>query len=164
MRRKHHFLRVLVFLSLITGTLSACAQIGPHNPRSEINSQESALRQEILTSAMAMIDTPYRYGGTTRRGFDCSGFVSYAYGQAGIRLPRTAQEQQRSATRIATADLKPGDMVFFKSGRRISHVGLYVGDGRMVHSPSKGDRVRVDQIHAGYWGKRYAGAGRVLVD
>lgn len=111
--------------------------------------------------AAAQIGTPYRYGGATPRGFDCSGLVYYSYGKAGIRIPRTTQAQLRKADHVPLSQLQPGDLVFFKLDRRpVSHVGIYAGDNHFIHAPSSGKRVSVTTMNDPYWQARLIAAGR----
>lgn len=117
---------------------------------------------EIVVHALGLVDVPYRYGGRTPAGFDCSGFVGYVFSQsAGLALPRRADEMGRMGETLARADLAPGDLVFFNTlGRRYSHVGIYVGEGQFVHAPARRGRVRVDRLSDPYWTARYNGARR----
>lgn len=121
---------------------------------------------DVLFRAIGLVGTPYRYGGNTPRGgFDCSGLVDYVFRDvAGIELPRTAHEISRiDAPSVARKNLESGDLVFFDHhGRRVSHVGIYVGRGRFVHAPNEGGTVRLDYLDAPYWREHYAGAKRVL--
>jgi cell wall-associated NlpC family hydrolase len=111
--------------------------------------------------ASEMVGTPYRLGGETPRGFDCSGLVHYAYGQAGVSVPRLTREQYKGSRRVSLDQLQPGDLVFFRiRGGRLSHVGIYAGDGRFIHAPSRGKRVRYARLDNPYWRKRWVGAGR----
>ncbi|HEY7871472.1 MAG TPA: C40 family peptidase [Rudaea sp.] len=121
---------------------------------------------DILFRAIGLVGTPYRYGGNTPRGgFDCSGLVDYVFRDvAGIELPRTADEISHiDAPSVARDALESGDIVFFRThGRRIGHVGIYVGKGRFVHAPNEGGTVRLDYLDASYWREHYGGAKRVL--
>jgi cell wall-associated NlpC family hydrolase len=121
---------------------------------------------DLLMRAVGLIGTPYRFGGTTpQQGFDCSGFTSYVYREAlGLQLPRTANDQfQRAGATVSRDALAAGDLVFFRQGRgRIDHVGIYVGEGRFIHSPSRGGRVRIDTLGSPYWTRIYQGARRPL--
>lgn len=114
-------------------------------------------------TAQAMVGAPYRYGGASPAGFDCSGLVVYSYAVAGVSgLPRSAASLERASTPIPLEDLEPGDLLFFRmSGAKTSHVAMYVGNDAFVHAPSGGKRVeRVGFDHA-YWGPRLDRAGRV---
>jgi cell wall-associated NlpC family hydrolase len=117
-------------------------------------------RRYVLDEALNMLGVPYRHGGSTPTGFDCSGLVYYSHLRAGIELPRTAQ-QQRSHSRVVTGQgLQPGDLVFFRlAGRGVDHVGIYVGNGQFVHAPSSGKQVSMASLDNPYWQRRLAGAG-----
>ncbi|SDM44013.1 Cell wall-associated hydrolase, NlpC family [Psychrobacillus sp. OK028] len=117
---------------------------------------------ELVATAKDLIGIKYRGGGTTKAGFDCSGFVSYVYKDVGVGLPRTSSGMYSSGSKVNKSDLSSGDLVFFNtSGKGVSHVGIYIGDGKFIHSSSsKG--VSIAKINDPYyWGKRYVGAKRV---
>ncbi|MGV0960867.1 MAG: C40 family peptidase [Limnohabitans sp.] len=121
----------------------------------------------LITQAMDLLGVPYRRGGSTEAaGFDCSGFVRHLYeSSVGMLLPRRAEEQARSTETIDRSELKPGDLVFFNTMKRaFSHVGIYVGDGKFIHSPRSGKAVKVDDMRSAYWQKRFNGARRVPLD
>jgi hypothetical protein len=121
---------------------------------------------DLVMGAMNFIGVRYRRGGTSAEsGFDCSGFTRYVFEHSiGLVLPRRADEQARAPGlfKIAKDELKPGDLVFFNTLRRtFSHVGIYVGDGKFIHSPRAGGEVRVEDMRVAYWAKRFNGARRV---
>ncbi len=119
---------------------------------------------DLVISAMGFLGVPYKRGGSSlETGFDCSGFVRAMYEQTiGLMLPRTADEQAAATQAIDQSDLKPGDLVFFNTLRRaFSHVGIYVGDNKFIHSPKPGSEVRVEDMSIGYWRTRFNGARRV---
>jgi len=119
---------------------------------------------EIVVSAMGFLGLPYTRGGNSfDTGFDCSGFVKALYAQTlGRVLPRSAAEQAAQTTAIEKTELQPGDLVFFNTMRRaFSHVGIYVGEGKFIHSPKPGAQVRIEDMNVSYWNKRYNGARRV---
>jgi len=121
---------------------------------------------ELVVTAMGFLGVPYRRGGNSvETGFDCSGFVRAIYEQTvGLILPRRANEQAAATQVIDKRDLQPGDLVFFNTLRRaFSHVGIYVGDGKFIHSPKPGAQVRVEDMNGSYWQRRFDGARRVLV-
>lgn len=107
-----------------------------------------------------MVGVPYRFGGTSPRGMDCSGLVQYAYREAGIRVPRTVADQRRHSFPVSMDELRAGDLLFFRLGGRISHVGIYLGQQSFVHAPRTGKRVSVTSLDSSYWKKRLVGAGR----
>ena len=122
-----------------------------------------APREMLVKMAMKLRDIRYRRGGRApSTGFDCSGFVQYVFAQAlGIDLPDNSISQAEAGIRVARNELKTGDLVFFHTrGKGISHVGIYLDNGRFIHSPSSGKRVRVDELSDQYWARRYVGARR----
>ncbi len=124
----------------------------------------AAATDMLLTLAWSLRGTVYHYGGhTPERGFDCSGLVRYVFRHAlGIALPHRARAQFDHGEHVARDQLKPGDLVFFRThGRRISHVGIYLDDGRFLDAPRTGEVVRVDRLDNPYWSRRYAGARRI---
>ena len=119
---------------------------------------------DVVVGALNMIGVRYRWGGTSPdSGLDCSGFVRYVFQDTlGMALPRRAEEMSRVGEKVRMADLKPGDLVFFNTMRRtFSHVGIYIGGNKFVHSPSTGSTIRVDDLDDGYWEKRFTGARRI---
>ena len=119
---------------------------------------------DLVVNAMGFLGVPYKRGGNSAEtGFDCSGFVRAMYEQTiGLVLPRRADQQAAATQSIDKADLKPGDLVFFNTLRRtFSHVGIYVGEGRFIHSPKPGAQVRVENMKIDYWSSRFDGARRV---
>lgn len=120
--------------------------------------------QNVVVNALGLIGVAYRYGGNTaEQGLDCSGFVKLVFQQSmGLVLPRRADEMSKLGNAVANEDLKPGDLVFYNTLRRAnSHVGIYIGDGKFVHAPSSGGKVRVESMSTAYWNKRFDGAKRV---
>jgi murein DD-endopeptidase len=116
---------------------------------------------EIVRHALAMIGTPYRYGGASPRGFDCSGLVQYAYRQIGISVPRTTGQQFAAARRIDRRDAQPGDLLFFRFTRTVSHVGIYLGDGQFVHAPTSGRNVEVISLEQPFYRNHFISVGRL---
>ena len=120
---------------------------------------------ELVLNAMSFLGVPYRRGGNSvETGFDCSGFVRAIYEQTvGLVLPRKADDQAAVTQVIERQELQPGDLVFFNTMRRaFSHVGIYVGEGKFIHSPKPGQQVRVEDMGGSYWRRRFDGARRVV--
>lgn len=120
-------------------------------------------RQLLADFALQLRDIRYRRGGRVpATGFDCSGFVHYVFAHAlGIELPDDSMSQFQAGIKVAREQMRTGDLVFFHThGKRVSHVGIYLGDGQFIHSPSTGERVRVNRLDEQYWARRFAGAKR----
>lgn len=119
---------------------------------------------DMVLAAMNFLDVPYRRGGAGEEGFDCSGFTRHVFELSlGLALPRRVDEQAMAPGLVVVRrdELKPGDLVFFNTRKRtFSHVGIYIGDGRFIHSPRTGGRVRLEDMRYTYWSKRYTGARR----
>ncbi|PPU35494.1 glycoside hydrolase [Xanthomonas sp. CFBP 7912] len=131
-------------------------QVAPANP---------AAANDILMRALGLVGTPYRFGGNTpETGFDCSGLVTYVYKDvAAVMLPRTSRELAAiQGPPIPPERLATGDLVFFGAGGSVTHVGIYVGEGRFVHAPTTGGTVRLDFLDGAYWRDHYSGSKRVL--
>ncbi|MEO7064557.1 MAG: C40 family peptidase [Dokdonella sp.] len=119
----------------------------------------------VLFRAIALVGIPYRYGGNTPQGgFDCSGLVDYVFRDAaGVALPRTsAQMSELGKRKLAIDTLQSGDLVFFASAGRVSHVGIYVGERRFVNAPNSGGTVRLDSLDSGWWRQHFVYGKRVL--
>ena len=131
----------------------------------EARPQTGDRKSELVINAMAFLDAPYRRGGNdARTGFDCSGFVRAIYQRTdGLLLPRLAKDQAAATQPIDASELQPGDLVFFNTMKRaFSHVGIYIGEGKFIHAPRTGAQVRVEDMHAAYWARRFDGARRVV--
>ena len=130
----------------------------------QLRDNVSTTTSELVMNAMGFLGVRYQRGGNDEvTGFDCSGFVRAVYEKTlGLALPRRAAEQASVTAKISTDELRPGDLVFFNTMRRaFSHVGIYVGDGKFIHSPRAGGNVRVEDMREAYWTKRFNGARRV---
>ena len=127
------------------------------------SSSDDPTIRKILSLADSLKGTPYRWGGTTTAGFDCSGFVQYVYAQNGYSLTRTTHTQWKNDGVFVSRDqLKPGDLIYFGSGGSPTHVGMYVGNGTMIHSPHTGDVIKYATIDSGYYKNTYMGAKRII--
>ncbi|HLV17193.1 MAG TPA: C40 family peptidase [Pseudomonas sp.] len=132
-----------------------------------LQQRHEARVERLLERGLELVGTRYRYGGSSARtGFDCSGFIGYLFhNEAGIRLPRSTRQMIRyDAPTVERDALQPGDILFFSTRRkgRVDHAGIYIGDGRFIHSASRRSGVRVDRLDEGYWAPRYLQAKRVL--
>lgn len=165
----------LLGVGLLALLLAACASEPPrrsaaspsHTPLQivDVAPSDPARATDVLMRAIGLIGTPYRYGGNTpETGFDCSGLVNYVYrDMAALDLPRTSRAiAEIAAPKVRGYQLASGDLVFFANGGTVSHIGIYVGDGRFVHAPNSGGTVRLDFIDSPYWREHYVGAKRPL--
>ena len=126
--------------------------------------EQDTQERNLASTALNYLGINYRFGGNSpAQGFDCSGLVRYAAEKSlGLKLPRRSSEMARLGESIKRNELESGDLVFFNTrGQRFSHVGIYVGDGKFVHAPRTGSKVRVEDMNVGYWQKRYNGARRL---
>jgi cell wall-associated NlpC family hydrolase len=138
---------------------SACTS----TPHREPAGRNDAMN-EVAIYAMSLADTPYQFGGNSlTSGFDCSGFVRHVFQQSlGRTLPRTSQEMSNTGEPLEAGQLRPGDLVFFNTQQQpFSHVGIYVGEERFVHSPSSGKAISIVNMREDYWRRRYNGARRI---
>lgn len=166
-----HSRNVKIFLATTLLLAGFCNQgWSAETPNTESTSPLSKLQElrehasDLTVKAMDMLGIRYKRGGTTpENGLDCSGFVRYVFMDAlGAELPRTSREISKVGDRIETKDLQPGDLVFYNTLRRgFSHVGIYLGDNKFIHSPSAGGQVRVESMDISYWKKRFNGARRI---
>jgi murein DD-endopeptidase len=151
------FPRVL-FLIPILYALAACGHVPVENPPETAGNRAANL-------ALAMVGKPYRYGGSTPAGFDCSGLVQYSYGRSGVNLPHGTDELRRVTRPIPRSKLQRGDLLFFtQEGRKSSHVALYIGNDRFVHAPSSGKKVYVAGFDDSYWQRHFTEARRPVTD
>jgi hypothetical protein len=123
------------------------------------------LRSELVETARQFIGIPYRWGGTTaENGFDCSGLTMVSYRLNGLNLPRVSRNQFQAGKRVSKAQLRPGDLVFFatEGGTRVTHVGMYVGDGDFIHAPRTGKNVRIEKLSNSFFAKTYMGGRSYL--
>ncbi len=152
------FTSVCLFIFIASG-LEANAGDFPVSEESVLFSGDGA---NILEAARRYLGTPYKYGGTNpTTGFDCSGFTGYAYNEAGLNIPRSTKDQY--ATLIPVRVPEPGDLVFFNiNGSGVSHVGIYAGDFKFIHSPRTGKSVSFADIRNSYWKSKYVGSRSIF--
>lgn len=123
------------------------------------------LRSELVKTAKRFIGIPYRWGGTTAEdGFDCSGLTMVAYRLNGLNLPRVSRSQYQAGKSVAKSKLRPGDLVFFatKGGKRVTHVGMYAGNGEFIHAPRTGKNVRIEKLSNKFFTRTYVGGRTYL--
>ena len=168
--QRHNPLFLIGFLNLVLG---GCASQSLRLPDAEMEPAAATApvihatdrASGVALQALAHLGTPYRMGGLSpQTGFDCSGLVAYVYREgAGLALPRNTFDLSRQGAPIERAALRPGDLVFYNTQRReYSHVGIYLGEDRFIHAPTSGGEVRVENLRADYWTRRYSGARRVI--
>lgn len=140
--------------------LAACVSAPPVRP---VNGYTSAAAEKAADTALTMIGKPYRYRGEGPSGFDCSGLVRYSYLVAGVDVPHGTKSLLSVTRPVSRSSARKGDLIFFlQSGKRYSHVGIYVGNDRFVHSPSTGKTVRTDSLADPYWKKHFLDARRFI--
>lgn len=149
----------------LAATLAACA--GQPEPRraarAAVPAPIATPGQSVAELAFGQIGTPYLYGGADpSQGFDCSGLVFYTFTQLGLEVPRTSQEQFKAAKKIALSNANHGDLVFFQDQAKLSHVGIYLGEGRFVHAPATGRSVSLADLDDPYYQRHLVAVGRLL--
>ncbi|MDH5229098.1 MAG: C40 family peptidase [Gammaproteobacteria bacterium] len=157
------FLLLVMMLSLLSACATQPGYVTPHNSAFAYSPSDDHVGNEIVFHAIQLVGIPYTFGGVRpETGFDCSGLVLYAHQKVGISdVPRNSRVQYSQAKPVRMSQLKPGDLIFFRlSFKRISHVGIYIGDDRFVHAPRTGKTVSFASLHNPFWKKRIAGAGR----
>ncbi|MCK5242653.1 C40 family peptidase [bacterium] len=149
--------RLGLLLVLLCFSISGCVTVLPRLPY-------SGKVLPVITMAKSLQGKPYRYGGTTPKGFDCSGFVQHVFREAaGIRLPRTSRAQFSATRAVWLGSEQPSDLLFFNiSGYGISHVGIYLGRGKFIHASQTGGKVRISDANQKYWQQRFRGVRRAL--
>jgi cell wall-associated NlpC family hydrolase len=147
------------------GTATSRLENAPGHLTLEPRIADAVVGGAIADVAMGMVGTRYRFGGIDPiQGFDCSGLVYYAYAQAGYHVPRTSQELFRAARKISVGDADRGDLMFFQDQTKLSHVGIYLGEGLFVHAPASGQNVAVSSLSSPYYQQHLVAVGRLLPD
>ena len=159
--RIHGFPAFLAAMLLAAGCAGAPERPVPSSAESQ--PEPGKARGPVAELALSMVGVPYRYGGSDpSTGFDCSGLVYYAFTTNGHDVPRTSQAQFAAARPVTFAEAAEGDLLFFRDQEKLSHVGIYLGDGEFVHAPSSGDTVRVARIDSAYYQTHLIAVGRLL--
>lgn len=143
--------------AMILVVLAACGS----QPATVRTDRVMSVGAQAAVVALEQVGVPYRYGGNSPSGFDCSGLVQYSYLQAGMSTPRTTGQLWSAARTIGNADLRKGDLLFFNIDGKMSHVGMYVGAGRFVHAPQSGRSVSVESLDAPFYRRAFTRAGRI---
>jgi cell wall-associated NlpC family hydrolase len=163
-------LRTSILSLLCLSLLFACSHAPTHNEVAIKNQANTTTHlpkkqnkgEQIAGIAHSLLGSPYRYGGASPKGFDCSGLVYYTHGRLGIHTPRTSLQQYKTAKNIKLNELHSGDLVFFTLNKgTVSHVGIYVGNGRFIHAPKSGKHVTMNKMDDDYWLQRIVSAGRL---
>jgi len=150
---------VLVTAVAAAGVIAGCAGARKAGPGEYSQSRGD----KAADTALTMLNRPYRYRGETPTGFDCSGLVRYSYLKAGMDVPHGTKALLKVTRSVRRGDARKGDLVFFiQSGKKYSHVGIYIGGDEFVHAPSTGGRVRIDSLDSAYWKKHYLDTRRLL--
>lgn len=151
-----------VWMLSVALLLAACASAPAPSAPSALPRASDQLAERAAKVAGSMLGRPYRYGGSTPAGFDCSGLVNYSYARVGLSVARDTRGLLTQTAPVPARELRAGDLVFFdQEGKKRSHVGIYLGDGSFVHAPSSGGRVRTDQLESGYWSRHFVEARRI---
>lgn len=159
-----------VVLAGVVSLLGACAAT-PESPVDDRRTQSQAdapqpvrslsAAQRAAIVATRQVGVPYRYGGSSPAGFDCSGLVHYSFARAGVSVPRTTSQLWSATRTVAAGELREGDLLFFRFGGKMSHVGMYLGNSRFVHAPSSGKRVTVQSLASDVYRDAFVRAGRL---
>ena len=159
--------RITIIALTITmlGVVSACSTQAvvdgtDRSPAKQPITRSPSMGAKAAAVALQQVGVPYLYGGSTTRGFDCSGLVQYSYSRAGKSVPRTTGQLWSATSTVRREDLQVGDLLFFKIEGKMSHVGMYVGDQRFVHAPSSGRTVTVGKLSSPYYSSAFIRAGR----
>lgn len=154
----------LAFAIILVASLSACTGQPAVKSRpasaGTVTQPPTSVAQQAVSIALRQVGVPYRYGGNTPSGFDCSGLVHYSYQRAGKIVPRTTTQLWNTTSAVDNDDIRVGDLLFFRFDGKMSHVGMYVGNSRFVHAPSSGKTVSVESLSSDYYRQAFVRAGR----
>jgi len=158
-------IRLFALTITVLGLLGGCASHAPADQHKSASKRMATpppgVGTRAATVALDQVGVPYRYGGNSPRGFDCSGLVQYSYSRVGRALPRTTSQLWSVTSDVRRDDLQAGDILFFRIEGKMSHVGLYVGNGRFVHAPSSGRSVSVESLGSPFYAAAFIRGGRL---
>lgn len=159
---RNGFIGILAATGLVL--LSSCTSAPRFRSGPPDTPPRDADRQEIVRFAKTFVGTPYRYGGVSRNGVDCSGLIIAVYREFNISMPRTSLDQSKVGKQVKRSKIQPGDLVFFKTSRNrsVSHVGIYIGSGRFIHASTSARKVRIDELNDDYFRHRFRGARQIV--
>ena len=150
-------------IPIVERPVTAPPELAPEVPPADHPDTRETAADVIVRTALGLRGSPYRDGGSTPDGFDCSGFTQYVFAQAGTRLPRDTREQFQKGAKITRDALQPGDLVFFATtSKHVSHVGIVLDDTHFVHAPSARGVVRIESMELPYWKRRFVGIKRIV--
>ena len=158
-------MKIFSALAALGIALASVPALSVDTARDQASDSYLSRAREVTIQALSFLGVNYKWGSSNpERGFDCSGLVTHVFQQvAGMVLPRNSQSMSKVGEKIDKVDLQPGDLVFFNTRRQPnSHVGIYIGDERFVHAPSRGGEVEISDMQESYWKKRFNGARRLL--
>ena len=157
--RVEYYKRIIPAAVIFIITVFIFTSCSPSRNRRQAGITYNGSGEDIVRTASQFLGVPYKNGGESPSGFDCSGYVMYVYGLHGIRLPRGAGDQYDYGRQVSLRNACPGDLLFFRTkGFGISHVAIYAGGGQFIHAPSSGKKISYASLENSYWNSRYAGA------
>jgi len=153
-----NFVPRITLILLLSGLLGACSSTPDR--RAAASGHTSGVGAHAAAIALEQLGVPYRYGGQSPTGFDCSGLIHYAYLRAGKSVPRTTGQLWNSTANVSRSEMRVGDLLFFSIDGKMQHVGMYIGEGQFVHAPSSGKVVSVGSLSSSYYQRALLRAGR----
>jgi cell wall-associated NlpC family hydrolase len=157
--QRGRIIRVFAF-AITMLALAACGSTPPTHDQAGTRGDRATAGERAAAIALEQVGVPYRYGGSTPTGFDCSGLVQYSYTRAGVRVPRTTGQLWSAANPVGQSELRAGDLLFFSIEGKMSHVGMYLGEQRFVHAPQSGRTVSVASLDSPFYRSALIRAGR----
>lgn len=159
-RKNPIFAFIITMLALTVGCSSQAVHDAARTPARETVVRSQSVGEKAAAIAYQQVGVPYRYGGATTRGFDCSGLIHFAYARAGKPVPRTSRGLWSSTMSVRREELQVGDLLFFDIEGKMSHVGLYLGNQKFVHAPSTGRTVSIEKLSSPFYAAAFIRGGR----